>query len=296
MGMGTATTALTMPAVTLTAGANPCPDEDNIQYRFIVGNANKALVYENAPQGYENPTPLDSGWLPNNQRTWQIVWGSFYGGHITHVEIQIRRTSDQTVLCSKKIARNIWIIGGRIYQCSNVPRLYQFLEQIPGISQNHVTMLKAIARVETDTTHYSATAIPPIVFHKRYPVHSADNGYGVFQLTNPQPSRAQIWNWQENATGAYAILQVKEADAIRYLNAHPGYTAFQLKMETYCRYNGGFYHVWDGNAWVRNPDVICNCGNPANPRKGTLKSNPQSLCQVRGVCYADYTLTQEYNC
>lgn len=65
-------------------------------------------------------------------------------------------------------------------------------------------------------------------------------------------------------------------------------------METYCRYCGGPYHKWINNQWVRDPDVACGCDN--NPKKGKLISNPQSQCIVRGVCYADYAVTQEYTC
>lgn len=294
MDMGTGTdNGPTMPTVTLQVAEFPCIDEDDIQFRFIVGNNNRALEYENAPDPYDHPRIIDSGWLANNLTSWDIVWGAIYGGHITQIEVQVRRTSDQIVLCTKVFQRNIWILGGSLFECSRDPRLWQYLVTIPNISATHVTMLKAIAKVETATTHFRATA-DATTFHRRYPVHSADGGFGAFQLTNPVPTRTQIWNWKEHANGAYAVLLQKQANAVSYLNAHPPYTPLQLKMETLSRYNGGAYHIWNGTSWVRNPDIVCGC--TGNPRKGKLISNPQSECKVRGVCYADYAVTQEYNC
>ena len=36
------------------------------------------------------------------------------------------------------------------------------------------------------------------------------------------------------------------------------YTADQLTRETVARWNGGAYHTWDGKAWIRNPDILCD--------------------------------------
>ena len=36
------------------------------------------------------------------------------------------------------------------------------------------------------------------------------------------------------------------------------YTQDKLRRETIRRWNGGSYHVWNGQAWVRNPNIVCD--------------------------------------
>ena len=63
MNMGTATEGPTMPEIELRALVEPALE--GIQYRFQVGNpeTGQALVYEDAPAGYEHPLTIDSGWI-----------------------------------------------------------------------------------------------------------------------------------------------------------------------------------------------------------------------------------------
>lgn len=152
-------------------------------------------------------------------------------------------------------------------------------------------MAKAIARSETDTTHFQPKATST-VFHKRYPVHSFDDGFGLYQLTNPVPSRNQIWNWKQNADSALTLLAAKLQQAKAKLGAHPGYTNAQLRLETYAKWNGGNYHVWNGSAWIEDPDYVCGCDS--NPRKGKKANDPSAPCLYIAQCYANVTHSLEY--
>jgi len=46
-----------------------------------------------------------------------------------------------------------------------------------------------------------------------YPVLSGDNGYGMFQLTDPSPTDTQIWNWKLNVDGGKSKINSSESTA-----------------------------------------------------------------------------------
>ena len=103
---------------------------------------------------------------------------------------------------------------------------------------------------ESKGKHFTAAGVP---------IKSFDGGYGMCQLTTPAPTAAQVWNWKRNVDGGLALFAVKRAAALTYLTqSNRTYTADQLAREAVCRWNGGSYHTWDGKAWVRNPDVLCD--------------------------------------
>lgn len=144
------------------------------------------------------------------------------------------------------------------------------------------------------------------------PLGSFDGGFGLCQLTNPVPTYRQCWSWKQNVRAGLALMAEKRRFAINHL-ARSGrtYTQDQLRRETTARWNGGAYHVWDGQAWVRNPDILCdpNTGNigwnltdPDNAgltlqqlraRDGGAFRRPRrndADWQYSGVCYADAVL------
>jgi hypothetical protein len=148
------------------------------------------------------------------------------------------------------------------------------------------------------------------------PVVALDKGYGITQLTNPVPTFEQVWNWKQNLRGGAKLYQAKQKDAIAYLTAK-GRTATdkQIELETFARWNGGTYHVWDESTkqWVRNPNILCdtqvanagwntsteaNSGKtadelhkrdasefPKGKKKGQSSEHPWIYT---GVCYADH--------
>lgn len=115
-----------------------------------------------------------------------------------------------------------------------------------------------------------ATDFGPIVWHeangrhftsKGEPIASFDGGYGIVQLTNPAPTYQQVWSWKRNIDAGLALFATKRNAAIRYLGQlGRSFNAAQLQIETVSRWNGGSYHRWVGNAWVRNPNIVCASG------------------------------------
>lgn len=145
------------------------------------------------------------------------------------------------------------------------------------------------------------------------PLKSFDNGYGLCQVTNPKPSFEEVWNWQRNIDAGLRLFAEKRAKAIEWLTRKDrSYTSTQLDYESVCRWNGGYYHVWDDKAgnWVRRSDVACDSatGNigwdmtssdnkdktPAELRKrdsgGYNAHTKDSKWGYFGVCYADHVL------
>jgi hypothetical protein len=93
------------------------------------------------------------------------------------------------------------------------------------------------------------------------PIVAFDNGYGMTQMTNPAPSYEQIWNWKENLKGGTNLYKSKQKEAKGWLSTQKRtYTSEQLRLETWARWNGGSYHVWDEKAkqWVRDPKILAD--------------------------------------
>jgi type VI secretion system secreted protein VgrG len=146
------------------------------------------------------------------------------------------------------------------------------------------------------------------------PIVAFDGGYGLTQMTAPAPTYEQVWNWKENIKGGTALYKTKQKDAKTYLSQNKRtYTDDQLKLETWSRWNGGSYHVWDdkGNAWVRNNDIVCDpvTGNigwdmsladnkdktveELHKRDAKSYKTPKSKAATNqwkytGICYADH--------
>ena len=144
------------------------------------------------------------------------------------------------------------------------------------------------------------------------PVRSFDGGYGMCQLTTPIPTLEQCWNWKRNVDAGLVLFAEKRRAAIAYLSqSNRSYTDDQLRHEAVARWNGGAYHRFVGNAWVRNPDILCD---PQTGNIGWDMTDPdnagQTLAQLHardaaafrggrhagdnwrysGVCYADALL------
>lgn len=145
------------------------------------------------------------------------------------------------------------------------------------------------------------------------PVVSFDAGYGLTQMTNPAPSYEQIWSWKENIKVGATLYRQKQREAKSYLSKSGRvFSDEQLKLETWTRWNGGTYHVWDqaSQKWVRNPNWLCDTstGNIGwNLTKADNKDQSEAALHKRdkdeyakppersarkwdytGVCYADH--------
>jgi hypothetical protein len=93
------------------------------------------------------------------------------------------------------------------------------------------------------------------------PLFGKPSGFGVMQL-DPPPSKESIWSWKVNVDAAKKLYTQKQKDARAYpartRKKFPDardFTAAELKLETYQRYNGGAYWAWDDKKkkWVKSP-------------------------------------------
>ena len=196
-----------------------------------------------------------------------------------------------------------------------------------GKSSAHATLkITGVNPTQAQVTHYlspypSGAGFTKILMHESRtknfdahgePLKSFDNGYGICQLTTPRPTFVQVWNWKSNVEGGLALFDAKRAAASAYLGqGGRTYTDDQLLREAICRWNGGSYHDWTPNGWVRRATVLCdsatgNIGwdmtNPRNTNKteSDLHKRDASLYAAppdadanwmySGVCYADAIL------
>lgn len=170
---------------------------------------------------------------------------------------------------------------------------------------DNIKGMEVLLRQESKFKHFIDVDNQPIV--------SFDAGYGVTQMTNPAPSYQQVWDWKENIKVGAALYRLKQREAEAHLSqGKRTYTEEQLKLETWARWNGGVYHVWDTNnkRWARNPKWLCdsatgNIGwdmNDAENRgKGEAELHKRDSGEYpkppkrtdrdwdySGVCYADH--------
>ena len=142
------------------------------------------------------------------------------------------------------------------------------------------------------------------------PVVSFDGGIGLCQLTDPPPTLAEAWDWRANLAAGLALFAAKRAAAERRLGANGRhFTAAQATREAVCMWNGGAYHVWSGEAWIRPPNIVCDptAGNigwdmidPANHGRSAADLHRRDAASYAaghgahwhysGVCYADHVL------
>ncbi|MRS17519.1 hypothetical protein GJV06_21805 [Enterobacteriaceae bacterium RIT691] len=150
------------------------------------------------------------------------------------------------------------------------------------------------------------------------PITSFDQGYGMTQITNPAPTYTQVWSWKENILSGSSLYKQKQLEAKNYLGTHGSYTEEQLQHETFSRWNGGAYHVWDPTLrqWTRKNNILCdsqtgNIGwdtdNPTNANNteevlhnrdskqyplGGSGQNEDHPWRYTGICYADHILDE----
>ena len=145
------------------------------------------------------------------------------------------------------------------------------------------------------------------------PIRSFDCGVGMCQLTTPAATMAQTWDWRANVDAGLTLFRQKRQTAIAHLSqAGRTYTSDQLRRETVCLWNGGFYHVWNTarTAWERPANIQCDVrtGNigwdmtsAQNDGKSAAQLRTRDMATYRsgkgrglwhyyGVCYADHVL------
>lgn len=243
---------------------------------------------ESAKRGSKLKTFKETGSFESSDKFWVASLDKVLGGTLT-VEV---KAGTETFRRSAKIK-------GKNPAQADVEALLTTLQDTDGFS-------KILAQESRFKNFIDADGEPIVAF---------DHGYGMTQMTNPAPSYEQVWNWKENVKGGVSLYQQKQKAAKTYLGqAGRSYTAEQLRLETWSRWNGGGYHQWDAksNAWLRNDDMLCdsktgnigwdmteasNAGKTedqlhkrdeasyGNPKKNKGAANKW---KYTGICYADH--------
>lgn len=263
------------------------PAGQELEWRWRLNWAARVSGLRERPRGREIRTFSTRGNADTVEPRWLVsLDGKVLGGTLT-VEVQVGQ---------EMLARTVQI------SCVN-PSKVEILEHLATLPD--VDGFEKLIEKESRFQHALQTDGEPIV--------AFDGGYGLTQLTNPPPDFEDVWNWKRNVEVGAVLYQEKQRAARAYLGrSGRTYTAEQLRLETWCRWNGGAYHVWDAGTsqWVRNPNVLCAAGtgnigwdtrSPTNAGltieqldardRGTF-ANPSSKraengWRYFGICYAD---------
>jgi hypothetical protein len=221
------------------------------------------------------------GTFQSNDKKWKADLGEVIGGELT---VTVKAGNS-------KFIRKTLIRGKN-------PSQEKIFAEIDAYSdKNNAGLLKKIYKQESHYRQFYSDEMPLVSF---------DNGYGMGQLTNPEPTYEQAWNWKATTKQIMEkrLPQCREI-AKKYLDQHPGYTDDMLDLETLVPYNGMAkkqrYHNWDPTAkkWIVNDNVLCD---PDQSNKGWLtteKDNKdQTLTELKtskkakpfytGRCYAEH--------
>lgn len=103
------------------------------------------------------------------------------------------------------------------------------------------------------------------------PVCAFDCGYGLMQITYPNPTVPQIWDWRENIDRGKEMFDYKYDVAKTYIDTlisdmkttdkeeakkmKKSFPKYGYEREACCRYRGGHYYCWDAvnDTWIRDP-------------------------------------------
>jgi hypothetical protein len=197
----------------------------------------------------------------------------------------------------KKFKRSVRIVGENPTE-SQVRDYINTFEGIPGFDR--------IVAQESKYKHFiNADGEPVVAF---------DGGYGLTQMTNPAPSYVEAWDWKANIRAGVKLYREKRKASQAYLSGGAKkklpFTEEQLQLETWCRWNSGFYHKWDAKLgkWMRDPDILADnkTGNIGwnttlqenkgkteeelhqRDQQGYAKKTSNSLWTYSGVVYADH--------
>ena len=250
----------TMPAVTARVrllGLTPDDllsqtSEARVEVRYIQGNRADVTLL---------PGPAVGTWqlLPAGVTDYLLAWTSYCGGDL---QCFGRATIDGVLIEGMTLAGThvIWgenptraMVRGQVGDQSYQVVLYQ---------ESRFTQFRGAAG------GLNVYALGPFSV-----LRSGDNGFGMAQLTNPLPGIEQVWSWSANLAAGMALYQTKVAAAAALQNQHPAAPGFNMQLETWSRYRGGHYHVFNAvqNRWVRRADAAA----------------PPAADDITGAWYAD---------
>jgi hypothetical protein len=250
----------------------------------IVWPAAVSGLKESSKRGKILKTFSKEGKFEKNEKCWHVDLGDVVGGTLT-----------VTVVAEKETFKRSVYIRAKNPSETQVKNLLTTIENVKGFE-------KLLAQESKFKNFINADNEPVVAF---------DGGYGLTQMTTPAPTFVQVWNWKENIQGGASLYKSKQVTAKNYLSKdHRTYTDEQLKLETWSRWNGGAYHVWDEakRVWTRNTTIMADSatGNigwdmTKDENKGKTeaelhkrdkdeyKAPPATrLWKYSGVCYADH--------
>jgi hypothetical protein len=259
---------------------------------IITWNAKVSGLRESAKRGPLLKIFTEKGSFESSEKKWAAKLGKVVGGRLAVV----------VSAGSEKFKRSVSIKGSNP-TASGVKALLSTLPDSDGFDK--------LLEQETHFKHFIVADGQPVV--------AFDKGYGLTQMTNPAPSFEQVWNWKENVKAGVGLYQQKQALAKAHLSQQGRtYTSEQLRLETWTRWNGGSYFVWDsaGKTWIRNDNLLCDTetGNigwdmtvaenkgktetELHSRDADSYSNPkknktaENKWRYTGLCYADHVNAQ----
>lgn len=258
----------------------------------ISWDAKTSGLRESAKRGELLRTFAEKGSFESTDKKWSTNLGKVLGG----------RLRVQVVAGTETFKRSV-VIKGTNPTGASVKALLATLPDCDGFDK--------LLEQETHFKHFIEADGQPVV--------AFDGGYGSTQMTHPAPTFEQAWSWKENVNAGVTLYQQKQTLAKAHLSQQGRtYTVEQLRLETWTRWNGGSYYVWDatGKGWKRNENLLCDTetGNIGwdmtvaenkgktetelhdrdrasygNPKKSKKAENKW---RYTGVCYADHVNAQ----
>jgi hypothetical protein len=221
------------------------------------------------------------GSFTSSEKKWKADLGAVIGGVLT---VKVKAGS-------VTFLRRVIILGKNPAEEKIQLELNTYLEDF----KKEVAISKKIFRQESHFRQFYSDDMPLVSF---------DNGYGLGQITNPEPTYEQVWNWKAHVKQVVAsFVKDLRKKSERYFSSHAGATEDQIDMETLVFYNGAnhHYYVWseDSKSWVVNSNVVCD---PTQSNKGwnmtDSKNEKLSLVDLQGKkgaeaiytgrCYAEH--------
>lgn len=254
----------------------------------IAWDAKVSGLRETAKRGALLKTYATKGEFSSDRKHWDVDLGGVFGGRL-RVEV-----TAGTMLFKRYID-----VRGINPSANEIEAVVKSIPDVDGLT--------SLLKQESHGKHFIEADGEPIV--------AFDNGYGITQMTNPAPSYEQVWSWKENVRAGARLYQEKQKLAKAYLSqSGRSYSAEQLRLETWSRWNGGAYHIWSEQkkAWIRNDSILCDSetgnigwdatlegnkgksetdlhardkGSYANPKKDKKDDNQW---KYTGICYADH--------
>lgn len=191
-------------------------------------------------RGRKIKTFIAKGHFTQTEKNWNAkAINKVIGGRLT-----VRVKAGQ-----EKFKRTVYVLGKQPSQ----EKIAAYLSA--HLSEEEMILLKKLIFQESKYKHFIELDAHPVV--------AGDKGFGLCQLTNPEPTYSQIWSWKENLDSAMSRLKQKRVLAKKWLDKEgQPYTKDILDTETIALWNGtrSPYHDWNAKTktWERTSTIQCD--------------------------------------